>query len=255
MKLSTLLIFSASTLILGLVKAPARGLIIDFFNDVDDDIEGLQFIQDTMKDGAPVTDIDGATIPLTDVIGGIRLLEVNKLTGSSSKRSLLEVDATSNRLDFSSDNNSTGSFSLNWNGDFDGAGSNNFLDLTESGNKKSFLVSVLTNDLGVNLNFEVSDGTNTAKLTQTLASGRTGNVYFSFANFTNQTALAQAKSIKLYSSNAPAGLDFSLALIENSEEVPFEFSPSLGIVLSGSFFGFCAIRKRFKMAQTFRDNT
>ena len=45
--------------------------------------------------------------------------------------------------------------------------------------------------------------------------------------------------------NAPADFDATFDFIE-SEYIPFEFSPSLGIILCGGLFGIHKLRKRLQ---------
>jgi hypothetical protein len=244
MKLSTIAYLGFSTLLLGLMPTPAMGVTIDLFDDVEStDDPPEQFVSDRFGSSTIFDEITDTS--LTNVLGGTRTIKVNKYfptTNSGSSTAQFVIRESDGRAAFSSTSGTQGTFEITWDGDFGASG----IDLTDNDTKDSFLIGVVSNDLGVTLNFDVFDGTNTATYSQAVAAGTLGNVYFPFASFSNQTALQQAKSIKLYSSNEPADLDFTFTLFESAQEVPFEFSPSLGIIMCGSFFGFRAIRKRLK---------
>lgn len=240
MKLFNLLNLGFSTLLLGLISSPAMGasITLDSFSDVDND--PFQFVQDDSVDGSPVTDTDGATTPLTGVLGGTRTISVSKDSGSNPFDTSLIIDTSLQQASFSSPSATEGSFSITYDGDF-GTG----IDLTNGGANDAFAIDVVTNDLGVTLNFEVFDGTNTATLAQAIAPLETGTTYFSFADFSNQSSLTQAQSITLSSSNEPANLDFEFQVLE-STEIPFEFSPSLGIIFCAGLFGIHKLKRKYQ---------
>jgi hypothetical protein len=253
MKVSTIAYLGLSALLLGLMQTPAKGITIDEFSDVADDIAGEQSVTDTTQNNTAVTDINNN---LTGVLGSQRTLSVTKTApagnNQGSKSVQLAVDPTPSihEASYSSSANTTGNFAITWDGDFDGAGTNNYVDLTEGGTKDSFLVRVTTNDLGVTLNFDVTHANNTvAHYDIPLAAGTLGRRYFPFASFSNPSALQQAKKISLYSSDAPAELDFGFTFFSSEEEpvgVPFEFSPGLGMILGGGFLGLNTLRKKMK---------
>lgn len=248
MKVSTIAYLGLSTLLLGLMPTPAMGVTIDLLSDVEStDDPPEQFVSDRFGSSTVFDEITDSS--LTGVLGGTRTIKVNKYfpaTNSGSSTAQFVVRESNGQASYSSTSGTQGSFEITWDGDFDGSGTNNYIDLTEGGAKDQFLIDVVSNDLGVKLNFEVFDGTNTATYAQTLAAGTIGDVYFPFSSFSNQSALTQAQSIRFYSSNEPLDLDFTFSLFESAQEVPFEFSPGLGLILGGSFFGLNSLRKKLK---------
>lgn len=247
MKLLNIYSVGIGALLLGLISTPAMAVTIDLFSDVNDKENGEQVVIDTASNGIPITDTDTF---LTGVIGGQRTLQVNKRNGSSSLRSLLIVDPSQKNATFSSDNVVRSDFSITWNGNF-GAGG---IDLTDGGTQNFFLLNQ-TNDLGGTLVFNVTDiNNNTSTLSQAILPSATDfddnliprNEFFRFANFTGDADLTKASSIKLSSTNTTAGLDMSFALVATSAAVPFEFSPSMGLVFFGGLFGIHRLKKRLK---------
>ncbi len=229
-----------SVLILGLSQTSARGFTLDAFSDVD--VEPFQEAFDnTLGDGGDSV-TDGQTTSLSDVIGGTRTIEVEKLTNSRSSKSVAgDVDTDTNLFSYSSSTATQGSFSLIWDGNF----SPDESDLTDDGGTQQnfFQVNIESNDLGVTLEFDISDGTNNSTYQQSIPAMTTGPLYFPYASFSNPSVLESAQSITLRSISAPAALDLQFSLFAKAE-VPFEFSPTLGIIVGGSFIGFNALKKR-----------
>jgi hypothetical protein len=253
MKLLTFGSLGLSVLLLGLAQNPASAITIDVFSDVDDNDSGEQFVQDTSfgtisppTSNGGVSDTDGSGTALTGVLGGVRTIEVEKITpnNSSSKPVSLLIDAgTNERASYSSADGIQGKFSITWNGDF-GSG----IDLTDDNGTEQlyFRIDVPTNDNGVTLNFTVSNGTTTSTLSRGVAAGTTGSVFFDYASFSNPSVLTEATSISLSSDTAPASLDFSVDFFGTAAQVPFEFSPTLGLLTSVGFFGSLEWNKRRK---------
>lgn len=251
MKLLNFINIGFSTLMLGLISSPAMAasITLDSFTDVDetelndDPVSSDPFIQrvdDNVADGTSVSNTDGS---LSGVIGGTRTISVNKTGGRQGTTFLVDSFEGFEKASFSSGDATTGTFSLIYDGDGFGDG----IDLTGGGTNDSFAIDVVTNDLGVTLNFEVFDGTNTATSSQTVAAGELGTKPFPFADFSNQSSLEQAQSVTMYSSGAPAALDFGF---QDFRAVPFEFSPSLGIILCGGLFGIHKLRKIYQNSQS-----
>jgi hypothetical protein len=237
-------------LLLGLTQYPASAITIDLFSDVDDS-SGEQGIVDTTFGDGSVTDIDGSGTLLTDVMGGTRTITVEKLTNNSTtRRTELTVFSDDKELVYSSSSSTQGKFTVKW----DGSGFGSGIDLTDQNGlpQNYFHLRVLENDNGVTLNFDVSDGTTTSTLGgQTLGAGVIGDVFFDYDDFSVPSVLQNAKSITLSSSTNPAALDFRLQFFKTRSVnvVPFEFSPSLGLILGGSLFGFLKLRSKFKASK------
>jgi hypothetical protein len=251
MKVSNIAYLSLSVFFLSLIQTPAKSVTIDLFNDVDG-TGTRQNASDDTNDGLSATNPDGLTTPLSNVLGGIRRITVEKLTGSPDDdgvtKALLQVKTDESLIALSSDNSVQPGFSVLWDGDFDDSGSNNYLDLTENGDKNAFQINVTRNDLGLKLNFDVTKANNTVAsyTSPQIAAGTTGNLTFPFASFSNSSAFQEAKSIRMYSSNEAEDLDFSFTLFQTTKIIPFEFSPSLGIIIGGGFLGLHTLRKKIK---------
>jgi hypothetical protein len=258
MKISTITYLSLSILLLGLIQTPVKGATIDLFSDVEDDVAGEQSVKDTSANNSAVNDLDSN---LTDVLGGKRTISVSKTlpknNSQTAKFAEFTIDPTpgTQEASFSATASTAGTFSILWNGDFDGAGSNDYIDLTENGDKDAFQINITTNDLGVKLKFDVTKTDNTVATYTTdpaITAGTLGNFTIPFASFSNSSAFQQAKSIKLSSSSEPTELDFSFTLFQTTKIIPFEFSPSLGIIIGGGFLGLHTLRKKIKAS---RDNS
>lgn len=249
MKLSTIAYLGLSTLLLGLMPIPAMGITIDLFNDVSDpDDDGnnpgqFQTVIDSSANSSAVSNIDSS---ITGIIGGQRTLQVNvleKTGGSSNVNSVFEVDTAQGKASLSSADQIRPRATIKWDGNYGVNG----IDLTGAGAQNSLLVNIASNDLGVTLNFTVKDiNNNISTRSQAIASGVIGNQYFNYSNFTGTADLTKASFIQLETSNEPFSLDFGFEFVQTAQEVPFEFSPGLGIIMCGSFFGFRAIRKRLQ---------
>ncbi|HEY9770430.1 MAG TPA: hypothetical protein V6C71_18385 [Coleofasciculaceae cyanobacterium] len=212
---------------------------IDLFSDVNDQVDGDQAVIDTTDDSTPVTDTNTS---LTGVIGGQRTISVEKLTGVGEDATKFSIRQTTQDAILSSDSGVQPRFSILYDGDFSAGGT----DLTNENTQKSFLVNILENDLGASLAFDVTDiDNNTSTITQSVAAGATGNTFFRFDQATGSANLTTAESITFRSTNAPENLDMRFDFIETSA-VPFEFSPSMGLVFFGGLFGVHRLKKRLK---------
>lgn len=242
--------FAFTGLLLGLAQTPASAITIDLFSDVDDDVSGEQVVVDDTFGNGSVPDTDGSGTALTGVLGGTRIITVEKLTNNtSSRRADVIIDSTINELNYSSSSGTQGRFTLTWNGNGFGSG----IDLTNDNGvtQNYFYLKVLENDNGLTLNFAVSDGNTTSTLSQPLAAGVKGDRFFNYADFSVPSVLQNAKSITLSSSNEIAALDFDLQFFKtsNTNVVPFEFTPSLGLILGGSLFGFLRLQSKLKASK------
>ncbi len=240
MKLLNIYGVGIGALLLGLISTPAMAVTIDLFSDVED-ANGFQFVQDDTAGNTPVLNTDTS---LTGVIGGQRTIGVNKRSGIlPGSRNTFIVNEAARNVTFSSDTDVRSDFFITWDGNY-GAGG---IDLTDGGTQNFFILDITSNDLGGTLVFDVTDingGTRT--MSQSFIAGQTGNKFFSFASATGGGDLTKASSIKLSSTNTIAGLDMSFALVDTVAAVPFEFSPSMGLVFFGGLFGVHRLKKRLK---------
>jgi hypothetical protein len=249
MKLLNIYGVGIGALLLGLISTPAMAITIDLFQDVNNpvgNINGTQSVTDLLNDGNPVSLTDSNLDP-TGVIGGQRTIAVNNRNSTST--TTLTVNSINQMANFSSSNGVRSDLSITWNGSSFGS---NGIDLTDGGTQKFFLLNG-SNDLRVDLVFDVTDiNGNTSTLSQRIApslSDEDGNListnkFFGFANFTGNGDFTKASSIKLSSTNTLAGLDMDFAFIETA--VPFEFSPSTGLLFVGGLFGISKLKKKLK---------
>jgi hypothetical protein len=253
MKVSTIAYLGLSALLLGFMQTPAKGVTIDPFNSVQ--TGNSQFVQDGDSTTSGIGGVTNPDTGLTGVLGEKRTISVEKISPPNDDDPANTVQLNINKIQqkaaYSSTSGTSGHFNILWDGDFDGTGSNNYVDLTDAGASNSFLIKVTNNDLGVRLNFDVTgNGGTLATYSQLVSPGTTGDVYFPFASFTNSSVFQQAESIELYSSNEPGDLDFTFQFFSSATPppvgVPFEFSPGLGMILGGGFLSLNTLRKKMK---------
>ena len=251
-KKSVISSFGPSLLGLGLFQDSAMAYTLDLFNDVDENESTIQEAADsTLGDGG--VSVTHTSLSDVNVIGGKRTIEVEKLTGfePNDPEDIVKgaVRPSANKFFYQSPSSTSGDFSLIWDGDF-GTG----IDLTddEGIKQKFFQVDIEENDLGVTLEFEISDEAtpipNTSTYRQSIPAGTLGSIYFPYASFSDPSVLESAQSITLRSVNAPEALDLEFSLVATA--VPFEFSPTVGIVLGGSFIGFNVLKKRWHWSRS-----
>jgi hypothetical protein len=109
--------------------------------------------------------------------------------------------------------------------------------------------------LNVNLQFTVTD---TQGRSGTISNGSisgTGSQYFHFDQISNSNVnLTKAAYLQLTTVNPPRSLDFEFAFVESVDDpnytpVPFEFTPSLGLILGGGLFGFLRLQSKLKASK------
>lgn len=214
-----------STLLFGIVQTPAKAINIDFFDD-----NPSQNI--TVAKGAFGTYSSLAT-GLSNTIGGQRYIQLTT-TGINTK-ALTTLDIGGGSADLSAANNVTPSFSFLWNG---GGSLNQNLTV---GGQNAFQLDVIAVDQNFTLNLLITDtNNNSGIISQTINGINTYNFLYSAASGVN---FSSVKSIQLYSSNTPTSLDASFDYLQTAQ-IPFEFSPSLGILLSGSLFGLIFLKNK-----------
>ena len=237
-------------LLLGLVPTSAMGVTIDLFQSVDNDIndpDDDDIVQTVIRNRSNTSLLTNTDSGLSDVIGGYRTLGlqiIGQNSPTSRAKSEFLVDTEVNKATLNTDNGLTPRATITWDGG-DGTLGSNGVDLTADGHD-SFLLDITT-DLEVTFTFNIEDtGNNTGSISQDIAS--TGQYYFSYNDpAVSAVDFSSIKSISLVTSNEPDSLDYTYNFIETAENpVPFEFSPSLGIILCGSFFGAFKLRKRLQ---------
>ena len=187
---------------------------------------------------------------LSDVAWGQRKIELKSTSETIGKSSIQILGSPANRSTISSDAGVTiDNAKYTW-----GSDSSTPLDITDSGTEDSFLVSVFSIDLaGATFTFSVEDGdSDVGSISQPVNS--TGNIYFPYetltTNFPNVDP-TRIREVDLEITNAPADFDASFnfnasfdSIRSAAQPVPFEFSPSLGLIFCGGLFGIYKLRKR-----------
>jgi hypothetical protein len=252
MKVSTISSLGLGALLLGLAQNPAMGVTIDLFTD-------SQSVSRTIKpacssypcSSVTYSGINESTFTGLDAaIGGQRYMKVDipffqpfsYSQRNGSRTAYLDINSLTKpeQATLITDPAITASAMFRW----DGGGSLN-ANLQPNG-EDSFKIDILSIDNTVNLVFTVTDTNNRqGTITEQVSSG--GEQFLKFANISNpEVDFKDIKSVQLATASEPQSLDFEFAFVETAKEVPFEFSPSLGIILSGSFFGFHVLKKKWK---------
>jgi hypothetical protein len=235
MKVSTISSLGLGALLLGLVQTPAESVTIDLFTDVND-ASGLQTASKRGVGSASEVDIG-----LNDVLGNSRFLQIEVLSGTRNAQ--LQVDTETGQAFLDTDTGVASRATLRW--DANGAGLGG-IDFTQNGHD-SIVINIASIDQDSDLVFTVTDTFgNQGTLAQNLTGGFSGSTAYRYDNFSGSVDFTEINSIQLQTNNESSSLDFGFNFVQTAQEVPFEFSPSLGIVLSGSFFGFHVLKKKWK---------
>lgn len=122
-------------------------------------------------------------------------------------------------------------------------------DITTGGIDNSFQLNVLTVDLqGSTFTFTVKDEDgDEGSVSQNISS--IGDKYFSYQNFPANVDKTRIRQVSLGITGAPPSFDATFDFIKSAQQVPFDFSPSLGLVCCGGLFGLNKFRKRLKSSQ------
>jgi hypothetical protein len=271
MKLSTLSSLGLSTLVLGLVQTPAVAINIDFFG------EGDQYLQVINDPNAPPNPFDDdVVVNLTDTyldpesttgtLGGTRYISieiVGSRTVDSDRSANLDINIEGQNASFSSNSEIQAEATFKWDnngnglrGIDDGIDGIDGIDLTENNTQNSLKLdisflsleeSVSENPILPELTFTIEDyNDGIQNISQKIT--KPGVVYFNYGNKNNRTAdFTDVKAITLKTTETTYGQNMTFDFLATAEQpVPFEFSPSLGIILSSGFFGFHALKKRWK---------
>ena len=239
---------SINALLIGLECSSAKAFTLDLFTDANEEpvpsvkrqkIETQAFINSFVSDtdtGLSGTDLGQRTLELT----------VDELSEDNASIQVIS-SPSQNTASISSNSGVTiESAKFTW-----GSDSTIPQDITDGGADDSLLIDIISIDLttGADLTFtfEDSDG-DIGSIIQNVSS--TGNVYFPYETLTNdfpnvnQTAI---REISLDITNVNPDFDARFNFVESAvQPVPFEFSPSLGIVLCGGLFGMNKLKKKLK---------
>jgi hypothetical protein len=247
MKRSTLLIYGAATLLLGLASTPAMSFDLDLFTDGNatnsfgnpEQQLPISVIKNTSQS---VTDTD---IGLTGVAWGQRRLDLSA-TAAVAKNGTGDITVTDGTADISAKSSLTvTSAKFTW-----GFDSNTvYQDITDGGMDNALSLDVISSDQGgTDLALKVTDSNGdfgTASALDITAGGVENFLYSDILTSNSAVDLNAIKKIEMNITGAPADFDASFDFIK-SAAVPFEFSPSLGLIMCGSFFGFHVCKKRLK---------
>ncbi|WP_036483334.1 hypothetical protein [Myxosarcina sp. GI1] len=175
---------------------------------------------------------------------------------SGERSSQVEITNETAYLDTQSGVQSKATFTWNGGDPISGFGGNG-IDLTKNGDN-AFLINVLFLDQTANLEFIVTDIENDSgsiiknvpKYNESVAGYTQGvgrDTAFNYNKIdNNEVNVKNVKSISLTTNNAPSALNFQYNFVQTTKAVPFEFSPSLGIIICAILLGFFRLRKIYK---------
>jgi hypothetical protein len=229
-----------SALFLGSYQTSAMAFTLDLFSDVE---SGSSQKVTLDPDNSQFTGSD------TDILPGTALGERRlDLTISPTSLGLASLKVSNNKASISSEADTTiSSAKFTW-----GSDSTTPQDITDVGTDNSFQLNVLTIDLvqGATFTFTVEDSDgDVGEMSQNITS--VGDTYFPYQNLTNSSNVNKAaiRQISLDITNAPESFDATFDYIQSAQQVPFDFSPSLGLVCCGGLFGLNKLRKRLQSSQ------
>ena len=229
-----------STFVLGLSQTTVSAFTLDAFSDSNESLQNLQVFPPSTSGSDPDTflsgtDFDNRTIELT-ILG----------ENQSGASILINPFATSA---FVSSNAGTTIDSAKFTWDFDVNTNPGYVNFKDDPTHDSLQIEILSIDqvAGANFKFTLTDSSSdVVMLDQDISSIGTQN--FLYADFEAQgnINLNEITKVNLDITNATQDFDTSFDFIMSGQEVPFEFSPTLGIIIGGSFIGFNILRKRSK---------
>ena len=228
-----------STFVLGLSQTTVSAFTLDAFSDSNESLQNLQVFPPSTSGSDPDTflsgtDFDNRTIELTldnNVSGG------NILINPSATAAYISSNAGT----------TINSAKFTW--DFDVNTIPGYANLKDDPTHDSLQIELLSIDQvgGANFKFTLTDSSSdVVMLDQDISS--IGTQDFLYADFESQgnINLNEITKVNLEITNAMQDFDASFDFIQSGKQVPFEFSPTLGIVIGGSFIGFNVLKKRSK---------
>jgi hypothetical protein len=257
MKRTRILFRSIKILLLVSISTPAKSITIDLFEDVEDQTNLDQYVGVTKT---ITTDSDRDT-GLPGVIGGSRYLQIDRLASGSGRNTdaYLSVDGNSSSSGYgtisaSADPGYNSKLTILWNGSesgtnpgeyslggFDGNGDPIGVNLLADGDN-SFTFEALLVDHPITLRFTVTDTFGSSDIIDWNINQPVTNTINNFLFNTTNADYTSVQSISLTSLNEQPNTQIILDELQTAL-VPFEFTPSLGIILFGSFFGINKLRK------------
>ena len=276
MKILNICTLAFGSIILGVSANPAMGFTLDLFSETDSNtadlyIGGSLFQEDTLYQGQEVrVNQDSSTLTgllykseesdtgLSNVQGGNRHLKIE--TSSGSKEASLAVGTTSeNILNLNTDSKTTSIGTVVWNGsssiDFNNLNTNAALGLDLESfdpDDDSLGINIEFADQGGSLELTLSDGANTHTDTQSIPivnNTPPKSIYFDYGTYEAESININSIQYIAAEISGPPASDIDLNFLETAvRPVPFEFSPGLGIVVSGAFIGINVLKKKLKAA-------
>lgn len=227
-----------SGLSLGLKQTPAIAFQLDLFSDA---VDATQSVEVLGKNDSGF-DIDSG-ISGTDL--GRRRLDIS-LDNNSLISGKIQVFPSATLASISSDSLTTiSSAKFTWGSDTTPA-----QDITTGGIDNSFRVNLLGIDQSVGATFtftvEDSDG-DVGVISDNISS--IGSSYFPYDNLNANVNQESIREVSLEITNAPESFDATFDLIESAVlpvAVPFEFSPSVGLIFCGGLFGINRLKKKLR---------
>jgi hypothetical protein len=244
-------------LLLGLVPNSAAAFTLDLFTS-GNSLTGknnnipYQKVEVNLEENSDsASDLDTS---LSNVAWGQRQLDITASSSGLGTAQIEVIGGTQTRAKISSQAGVTIDSALfTWGFD----SNTNYLDITDGGTHNVFNLNIITIDQnGADIKFRVTDSQ--GDFGEVIVDNITSNGSKSFAYndiITNNSAvnLNSIKKVQMEVLNAPADFDSQFDFVQSAydpafppAEIPFEFSPSLGIILCGSLFGVYKLRKRLQ---------
>ena len=245
-------------LLLGLAQTPVMGfsITLDTFNEFESGSRQDAYLNDRSGDLPSDTDNNLST---SNVFGGKRTISVSN---ENAGEDLIELVIRNSKATFSAGGETVGGAQIIW----DGISDSSFVDLTDNGSQKSIEIMIQSLDVGTDdneineqgfsdliLTFELEDADgDVGTISQTFTSNDAVNntsQYFSYASVVQKTTVVdnvdfgEIDRIRFFTSDENVGTDFVFNFVQTSE-IPFTFSPGLGLLISGGFVGFLGIRSK-----------
>ncbi len=260
-------------LLVGLAQTSVMGFTLDLFDDVNDTFFNRQEVfENVFIRGVGFSDqpTDTDTFTNSDVVGNNRHLKITiDPTSNTNNSSELIVEANSSILSLNTDSNISSTGLVVWNGsstiDFADLNADAALglDLEADGDGDdsigviiNFSDQAVTDGLSLTL-YEGTDGsddgtTHTISLDiPVVTGGNTETLYFEYAEYEAAGVNINSVEYMALQITGQAASDIDIDFIETAvQPIPFSFSPGLGLLICGGFFGFLGFRSRKKSELT-----
>ena len=251
-----------STVLLGSAQTSATGFSLDAFTS----FETNNFQSVTVSPFSPQNTVANDLDPSLDstVFGNARTLQIEKLDAGLNLNPI-SFGSAGGQAGFSVPDGTTAKAEIIWDG-FDLSNNGQDIEIDGSDVQRSFQVNIQSLNLGngngnLDLNFDIRDTSgNVGTLTRNITSNIDTPTSLLFAYrggfgtesnvVANNVNLQSIDYIRFYTDDENVGDDFTFNFIQSSEEVPFEFSPTLGLILGGSLFGFLKIKKNLQRSKS-----